>query len=123
VLTEMGIYTDDRWPALEDWLERKLAALPPGIRGDVTAWARALRDGTARSRAGSPRTVNHYVASALPALSVWSGRYDQLRQVTRDDVGGAGPPRDDTIQALLRRQDQVGVPQPGHRPHHTRQPR
>jgi len=107
VLTEMGIYTDDRPPALEDWLERTLATLPPGIRRDVTAWARALRDGTARSRsrARSPRTVNHYVASALPALSAWSGRYDQLRQVTRDDVAGAvssqrGKQRNDTIQAL-----------------------
>ena len=69
VLAEMGIYTDDRRPALEDWLERKLVALPPGIRRDMTAWARALRDGTARSRVRSPRTVNHYVASALPALS------------------------------------------------------
>jgi len=105
VLTEMGIYTDDRRPALEDWLERKLAALPPGIRRDVTAWARALRDGTARSRARSPRTVNHYVASALPALAAWSERYDQLRQVTRDDILGIvgpqrGQQRNDTTQAL-----------------------
>lgn len=105
VLTEMGIYTDDRRPALEDWLERKLAALPPGIRRDVTAWARALRDGTSRSRARSPRTVNHYVASALTALAAWSRRYDQLRQVTRDDVLDAvshqrGQQRNDTIQAL-----------------------
>lgn len=105
VLTEMGICTGDRRPALEDWLERTLAALPPGIRRDVTAWARALRDGTARCRACSPRTVNHYVASALPALPAWSERYDQLRQVTRDDVLGAvssqrGKQRNDTIQAL-----------------------
>ncbi|MGH3200175.1 MAG: hypothetical protein ACRDNT_30615 [Streptosporangiaceae bacterium] len=105
VLTEMGIYTDDRRPALEDWLERKLAALPPGIRRDVTAWARALRDGTARSGARSPRTVSHYVASALPAVTAWSARYDQLRQVTRDDIPGiAGPQRgrqrNDTTQAL-----------------------
>ncbi len=99
----MGIYTDDRRPALEDWLERKLAALPSGIRRDVTAWARDLRDGTARSRARSPRTVNHYVASALPALAAWSGRHDQLRQVTRGDVAGAvspqrGKQRNDTIR-------------------------
>ncbi|MGH3182561.1 MAG: hypothetical protein ACRDOE_11745, partial [Streptosporangiaceae bacterium] len=105
VLTEMGIYTGDRRPALEDWLERKLAALPPGIRRDVTAWARALRDGTARSGARSPRTVSHYVASALPAVTAWSARYDQLRQVTRDDIPGiAGPQRgrqrNDTTQAL-----------------------
>ena len=105
VLTEMGIYTDDRRPALKDWLEHKLAALPPGIRRDVTAWARALRDGTARSRARSPRTVNHYAASALPPLSAWSERHDQLRQVTRADVAGAvspqrGQQRNDTIQAL-----------------------
>jgi hypothetical protein len=44
----MGIYSDDRRSALEDWLERKLAALPAGIRRDVTAWARALRDGPPR---------------------------------------------------------------------------
>ena len=105
VLAEMGIYTDDRRPALDDWLERKLAALPPGISRDVTAWARALRDGTARSRARSPRTVNHYVASALPALAAWSEHYDHLREVTRDDILAIvgpqrGQQRNDTTQAL-----------------------
>jgi hypothetical protein len=105
VLAEMGIYDDDRPPALEDWLERRLATLPPGIRRDVTAWARALRDGTARSPARSPRTVNQYVASVLPALTAWSVHHDQLREVTRDNVLAITGPqrgrqRNDTTQAL-----------------------
>ncbi|MGH3123214.1 MAG: tyrosine-type recombinase/integrase [Streptosporangiaceae bacterium] len=105
VLAEMGIYDDDRPPALEDWLESKLGALPPAVRRDVTAWAQALRDGTARSGPRSPRTVNQYAASLLPALASWSLRHDHLREVTRDDVLAftrplRGQQRNDAIGAL-----------------------
>jgi hypothetical protein len=37
VLDEMGILVDDRRPSFEDWLDRKLDGLAPGIRREVEA--------------------------------------------------------------------------------------
>ena len=54
VLQEMGVLDDDRRPSFEDWLERKLDGLAPGIRADTEAWLRTLRDGGPRSR---PRAI------------------------------------------------------------------
>ena len=54
VLQEMGVLDDDRRPSFESWLERKLEGLAPGIRADVEAWLRTMRDGGPRSR---PRDI------------------------------------------------------------------
>ena len=40
--------------SFEDWLERKLDGLAPGIRADTEAWLRTMRDGGPRSR---PRAI------------------------------------------------------------------
>jgi len=86
VLQEMGLLDDDRRPPLEDWLERKLDGLAPGIRTDAGAWLRNLRDGGPRSRPRDPATVLNHMNYARPALLAWSSRYGHLREVTRDDV-------------------------------------
>jgi hypothetical protein len=86
VLQEMGLLDDDRRPPLEDWLERKLDGLAPGIRTDAGAWLRNLRDGSPRSRPREPATVFNHMNYARPALLAWSSRYGHLREVTRDDV-------------------------------------
>jgi hypothetical protein len=39
---------DDRRPSFENWLERNLGDLAPGIRPDVEAWLRVLHDGAPR---------------------------------------------------------------------------
>jgi hypothetical protein len=86
VLTEIGILAEDRRPAFDDWLERKLTGLVPGIRGDLEAWLRTLHDGGPRSRARHPATAWNYLNKARPSLLAWSARYAHLREVTRDDV-------------------------------------
>jgi hypothetical protein len=86
VLAEMDILDDDRRPAFDGWLQRKLTGLVPGIRGDVEVWLRTLHDGGPRSRARSPATAWNYLNKALPSLLAWSNRYAHLREVTRDDI-------------------------------------
>jgi hypothetical protein len=86
VLTEMGILLDDRRPSFEDWLERKLNDLAPGIRCDVETWLRTLHAGGPRTKARDQATVWNYLNQARPALLNWSARYEHLREITRDDV-------------------------------------
>ncbi|MEV1177062.1 hypothetical protein [Nonomuraea sp. NPDC049784] len=42
VLTEMGVLIDDRRPAFETWLERKLDGLADGIHAETEHWLRTL---------------------------------------------------------------------------------
>lgn len=86
VLTEMGIFTDDRRPSFEDWLDRKLGGLAPGIRCGAESWIRALRDGGPRARPRDQATAWNYMNVIRPVLLDWSARYDHLREITRDDV-------------------------------------
>ena len=86
VLQEMGVLDDDRRPSFEDWLDRKLDGLAPGIRADAEAWLRILRDGGTRSRPRDIASVWNHMLHVRPALLAWSGRYGHLREVTRDDV-------------------------------------
>jgi len=58
----------------------------PGIRADVEHWLRTLRHGGPRSRPRAPETAWTYLRTAAPALAAWSGRYDHLREVTREDI-------------------------------------
>ena len=49
-------------------------------------WLRTLHDGGPRTRARNQGTVWNYLNAVRPALVVWSGCYEHLREVTRDDV-------------------------------------
>jgi site-specific recombinase XerD len=82
----MGVLADDRRPSFESWLERKLEGLAPGIRADVEAWLRTMRDGGPRSRPRDIASVWNQMNKLRPALLGWSGRYGHLREVTRGDV-------------------------------------
>lgn len=86
VLQEMGVLDDDRRPSFESWLERKLEGLAPGIRADVEAWLRTMRDGGPRSTPRDIASVWNHMLHVRPVLLAWSGRYGHLREVTRDDV-------------------------------------
>ena len=86
VLQEMGLLDDDRRPAFEDWLERRLDGLAPGIRFDTEAWLRSLRDGGPRSRPRGITAAWSYMFYVRPLLLAWSSQYGHLREVTRDDV-------------------------------------
>jgi len=86
VLQEMGVLDDDRRPAFEDWLERKLDGLAPGIRADTEAWLRTMRHGGPRSRPRDIASAWNHMNQLRPVLLAWSGRYGHLREVTRDDI-------------------------------------
>jgi hypothetical protein len=86
VLQEMGVLTDDRRPSFEGWLERKLDGLAAGIRQDVEAWLRTMRNGGPRTKPRDIASVWNLLNHLRPTLTGWSDRYDHLREVTRDDV-------------------------------------
>ncbi|GAA2332817.1 integrase [Dactylosporangium salmoneum] len=86
VLDLVDLFHDDKSPAFDTWLDRKLDALTPGIRGDVEAWLRALRDGGPRTRARNPETAWSYLNHIRPLLLGWSDRHGHLREVTRQHI-------------------------------------
>jgi hypothetical protein len=105
VLRQAGMLDDDRRPAFDAWLDRKLDGVTAGIRRDTERWLRTLKDGGPRSRPRSIATVHSHLRKALPALLDWSARYHHLREVTRDDIedhvrGMHGSQRHNTLVAL-----------------------
>jgi hypothetical protein len=86
VLRQTGALHDDRRPAFDAWLDRKLDGVTGGIRRDAERWLHTLKDGGPRSRPRSIATVHSHLGKALPALSDWSVRYGHLREVTREDI-------------------------------------
>ena len=105
VLRRAGLLDDDRRPAFDAWLDRKLDGVADGIRRDAERWLRTLKDGGPRSRPRSIATVHSHLGKALPALLDWSARYHHLREVTRDDIqdhvrGLHGSQRHNTLVAL-----------------------
>jgi hypothetical protein len=76
VLEEMGVLIDDRRPAFEGWLERKLDGLAPGISREVEAWQRVLHDGGPRIRARDRSTCSTYSWCHLPVLDLADVRHD-----------------------------------------------
>ena len=78
--------TDDRRPSFERWLERKLDGLAAGIRQDVEAWLRTMRNGGPRTKPRDIASVWNLMNHLRPTLTGWSDRYDHLREVTRNDV-------------------------------------
>jgi integrase len=89
VLQEMGVLHDDRRPSFEDWLERKLDGLAPGIRADAEAWLRTRHDGGPRSRPRDIATAWNHMHYIRPVLLEWSSQYGHLREVTCDDIQAA----------------------------------
>ena len=105
VLRQAGLLDDDRRPAFDAWLDRKLDGVTAGIRRDAERWLRTLKDGGPRSRPSRIATVHSHLGKALPALLDWSARYHHLREVTRDDIqdhvrGLHGPQRHNALVAL-----------------------
>ena len=68
VLADIGVFHDDRTPPFEQWLERKLDGIAPGIRRDVEDWARLLHDGGPRSQPRDESTVWNYLNRIRPVL-------------------------------------------------------
>lgn len=65
----------------------------PGIFTQADAWLRHLRDGGPRSKPRSRKTVGEYSRSTAPILRKWSRIYEDLREITKEEI-------DRTIRAL-----------------------
>ena len=86
ILAEMDVLDDDRPNAFDAWLDEKLDRVAPGIAAEARRWANALKDGGPRSKPRSPAIVRGHLRRIRPVLLAWSDNYDNLREVTRDDV-------------------------------------
>lgn len=76
----------DAEESLDAWLARRLEDLPATMRTEVKVWLDVLRGQTDRGgRPRSPYTVKAYVSILQPSFKVWSGRYESLREVTREE--------------------------------------
>ena len=73
VLRQAGLLHDDRRPAFDAWLDRKLDGVAGGIRRDAERWLRTLKDGGPRSRpAASPPSTATW---ARHCPRCWTGRH------------------------------------------------
>jgi len=86
ILTLAGLLDDDRIPALDTWINSRLAGLAPGIAACARSWVDALRDGSPRTRPRKPGTIRRYLRCIHPALLDWSARYGHLREITTSDI-------------------------------------
>lgn len=92
-------------------IDKRTAGLPDGMRTDIAAWMTVLRDGDARTRPKSWKTVVEYSRNVRPLLLAWGRRHQHLRELTSTDVRRAvaavpaGSARQNTfvaIRALFR---------------------
>jgi hypothetical protein len=73
--------------AFQQWLARRLAALPAPLAAEVRTWTEALQGhGPRGGRPRHPRTIEAYLRVLETPLAEWAGRYGSLRQVTTEDL-------------------------------------
>jgi hypothetical protein len=86
-LTDEGLARASPRAAPEQWLARRLAALPAPFAAEVRTWTEALHGrGPRAARPRHPRTIEAYLRALETPLAAWAGRYGSLRQVTTEDL-------------------------------------
>jgi hypothetical protein len=86
-LTDEGLARSSPRAALEQWLTRRLAALPAPFAAEVRIWTEALHGrGPRAARPRHPRTIEAYLRVLATPLAEWADRYGSLRQVTTEDL-------------------------------------
>jgi hypothetical protein len=68
------------------WVASLCAGLPAAMTTEVTGWLDALTATTGRGRARARSTIDHYTAAVAPAVAMFAGRYDSLRELSEDDI-------------------------------------
>ena len=86
VLAGLGLLEDDTVPAVQAWIGRRTAQMPPGFAVAVRDWLLVLLDGDARSRPRSATTIYVYCTAVEPLIGRWSASRGHLREVTGDDI-------------------------------------
>jgi hypothetical protein len=86
-LTDQGLAHTNPHAAFQQWLARRVAALPAPFAAEVQAWTEALHGrGPRAGRPRHPRTIEAYLRVLETPLAEWAGRYGSLRQVTTEDL-------------------------------------
>lgn len=86
-LTDEGLACTNPRAALDQWLERRLAALPAPFAAEAWIWTEALHGrGPRAGRRRHPRTIEAYLRVLKTPLATWSARYGSLREVTTEDL-------------------------------------
>ena len=91
VLRQAGVLHDDRPPAFDTWLDRKLDGVASGIGHDVERWLRTLKDGGPRSGPRAIATVHSHLGKTLPALTDYKDRQVQEALVSGNGNAAAPP--------------------------------
>jgi len=107
LLSQIGMVTEDRTPAVERWFLWTINDLPEQMRHELQVWYQVMSLGSTqppRRRPRSPKTVRAQLMFALPTLRSWARSRDSLREITREDILHAlpadGVPRATTLQGL-----------------------
>jgi hypothetical protein len=86
-LTDQGLARANPRAAFQQWLARRLAALPAPFAAEVRIWIEALQgSGPRGARPRHPRTIEAYLRVLEAPLAAWASRYGSLRQVTTEDL-------------------------------------
>jgi len=86
-LTDQGLARANPRAAFQQWLARRLAALPAPFAAEVRIWTEALQGrGPRGARPRHPRTIEAYLRVLEAPLAAWASRYGSLRQVTTEDL-------------------------------------
>jgi hypothetical protein len=86
-LTDEGLARASPQAAFQQWLARRLTALPAPLAAEVGTWTDALQGhGPRAGRPRHPRTIEAYLRVLETPLATWGGRYGSLRQVTTEDL-------------------------------------
>jgi integrase len=86
-LTDQGLAHVSPRAVVEQWLARRLAALPAPFAAEVEIWTEALHGrGPRAGRPRHPRTIEAYLRVLESPLAAWAGQYGSLREVTTEDL-------------------------------------
>lgn len=90
VLDTVGMFEDDRTPAISRWFTAQTAGLPATMVAELTVWFDVMHTGSAkppRRRPRSATTIDVYARASLPALRRWANEgHESLREITRAQV-------------------------------------
>ncbi len=86
-LTDEGLARANPQGAFQQWLARRLTALPAPLAAELRTWAEALQGhGPRAGRPRHQRTIEAYLRVLETPLAAWAGRYGSLREVTTEDL-------------------------------------
>ncbi len=95
VLDSVGMFDDDRTPAISRWFSQQTVGLPAAMASELATWFEDMHNGSTsppRRRPRSATTISVYSRAALPVLRRWADEgHESLREISRSQVLAALP--------------------------------